>query len=51
MMIRGDWRHYDDGPPPIRPIYKLALLAAVVFAVAWVVVSAALLVAMVLRFL
>jgi hypothetical protein len=51
MMIRGDWRYYDDDPPAIRPIYKLALLAVVVFAAAWVTVSATLLVSMVLRFL
>jgi hypothetical protein len=53
MMIRGDWRQFrgDDDLPVIRPIYKLALLAMVVFAVAWVIVSAALLVGMVLRFL
>jgi hypothetical protein len=50
MMIRGDWRYYGDDPPEIRPIYKLALLAAVLFAVAWVVVSAVLLVGMALRF-
>jgi hypothetical protein len=53
MMIRGDWRQFpdDDDLPVIRPIYKLTLLVAVVFAVAWVIVSAALLVGLTLRFL
>jgi hypothetical protein len=37
MMIRGDWRYHDDDPPASRPIYKVALLAVVLFAVAWVV--------------
>jgi hypothetical protein len=50
MMVRGDWRHYDGDPPAVRPIYKLALLVAVVLAVAWVIVSAALLVGLVRRF-
>jgi hypothetical protein len=37
MMIRGDWRDFRDDPPASRPIYKVALLAVVLFAVAWVV--------------
>jgi hypothetical protein len=49
-LIRGDWRHFRDDPAAIRPIFKLALLAVVVFAAAWAVVSAALLVGTVLRF-
>jgi hypothetical protein len=46
MMIRGDWRQFRGDPPEIRPVYKLVLLAAVVVAATWVVVSAALLVGM-----
>ena len=49
-LIRGDWRHFRDELPEIRPIFKPALLAVVVFAAAWAVVSAALLVGMALRF-
>jgi hypothetical protein len=36
MIIRGDWRYHDDDPPASRPIYNVALLAVVLFAVAWV---------------
>ena len=39
MMIRGDWRDFRDDPPASRPIYKVALLAVVLFAVAWMVVT------------
>jgi hypothetical protein len=49
MMIRGDWRQFRGDPLEIRPVYKLALLTVVVFAAAWIIVSAALLVGMVLR--
>ena len=50
MMLRSGWRYHDDGPPAPRPVYKVALLAVVLLAVAWAVVSAALLVGMALRF-
>ena len=49
MMIRSSWPYHDDGPPAPRPIYKVALLAVVLFAVAWVVVAVALLASLVLR--
>jgi hypothetical protein len=51
MMIRGDWRYLRDAPPVSRPFHTaVALVAAAVFAAAWVIVSATLLGAQALRF-
>jgi hypothetical protein len=52
MMIRGDWRYLRDAPPVSRSFHTaVALVAAVVFAAAWVIVSAMPLGALALRFL
>ena len=47
MMIRSNWRYHDDDPPASRPI---AITAAVVFGVVWVVVALGLLASLALRF-
>ena len=47
MMIRGDWRDFQDDPPTSGPDF----LAVAVLVAAWMVVLTILLAALMMRFL